>query len=361
MRNRILGGLAVAAMLLGGTAFASASPVAATQEGAQVCYEQTYGDVIQKQTSERTRDRIEGQHYSWTGGNLPTDQPPVGDIPPSDNWQANTHQEPHNFATWIGASGQGLHYTQASEQAASWFYFQPVSLSEWSDWTDWANWDSDPVNDDGRNRGPGPHGEQTDTYERQFRYVVVGEYVISTTEVDCPTQDDKVTYGDWIGEPPCGVSEYKQTRTVTTISYTWNVETESFDEVTVVSSQERTVEVEVQPCPTTSTTEPEVTTTTEPEVTTTTEPDETTTTEPPETTTTEPPETTEPPTETTEPPTETTQPPRAATPPTTAKTPPPTGQLPSTGSNGTTTGLMLASLAAGLGAALIALSRRKTV
>lgn len=71
-------------------------------------------------------DAIPAQHYSWTGGNLPTDQPPT-EVPPSDNWQANTSQEPHdngqgNPATWVNAN---LHYTANSQGHASWFYFTP--------------------------------------------------------------------------------------------------------------------------------------------------------------------------------------------------------------------------------------------
>lgn len=65
-----------------------------------------------------------GQHYSWNGGKLDVNNPPT-EVPPSDNWQANTEQEPHdngvgNPATWVNDS---LHYTANSKGHASWFYY----------------------------------------------------------------------------------------------------------------------------------------------------------------------------------------------------------------------------------------------
>lgn len=65
------------------------------------------------------------QHYSWTGGKRDTDNPPTV-VPPHEDWQANTTQEPHdngqgNPATWVNDS---LHYTANSKGHASWFYFE---------------------------------------------------------------------------------------------------------------------------------------------------------------------------------------------------------------------------------------------
>jgi hypothetical protein len=75
----------------------------------------------------------EAQHYSYTGG--PIEGQPT-DTPPSDNWQANTTQEPHTAGGGTPASNpdgspyvegdSGLHYTSAgSSGLADWFYFQP--------------------------------------------------------------------------------------------------------------------------------------------------------------------------------------------------------------------------------------------
>ena len=86
---------------------------------------------------EVTLDPTTAQHYSWTGGNLETSNPPQ-EVPPSDNWQANTTQEPHdngqgNPATWLDEVGSGLHYTAASDKHASWFYFYPGDVTEDTD------------------------------------------------------------------------------------------------------------------------------------------------------------------------------------------------------------------------------------
>lgn len=67
----------------------------------------------------------EGQHYSWTGGDIPEGQVPP--VPPAGSWQANTSQEPHTnnpTVTWLGAVGSGLHFT-GTPGNANWFYFAP--------------------------------------------------------------------------------------------------------------------------------------------------------------------------------------------------------------------------------------------
>ena len=77
--------------------------------------------------------------------------------------------------------------------------------------------------------------------------------------------EDEITYGEWIGEPECGESTYTQTRTVTTITYSWVNQAWVASEP-VVTNETRTVEVdEVIPCVTVPTTAPP---TTEPPVTT---------------------------------------------------------------------------------------------
>lgn len=76
---------------------------------------------------------VEAQHYSYTGG--PIEGEP-DTVPPSDDWQANTTQEPHTAGGGVPASNpdgspyvegdSGLHYTSAgSSGLADWFYFQP--------------------------------------------------------------------------------------------------------------------------------------------------------------------------------------------------------------------------------------------
>jgi hypothetical protein len=80
--------------------------------------------VVDEEAWSETIPGTPAQHYSWTGGRLDVDSPPT-EVPPSDNWQANTEQEPHdngqgNPATWVNAS---LHYTANSQGHASWFYF----------------------------------------------------------------------------------------------------------------------------------------------------------------------------------------------------------------------------------------------
>lgn len=203
----------------------------------------------------------------------------------------------------------------------------------------------------------------------------------STPQKDCtvPTKPDEVTYGDWVGEPECGETEYVQTRTVTTTPYVWvDGEFVLDTDAAVTTTETQTVPVEeVEPCPTTPpTTEPP-------------------TTEPP---TTEPP-TTEPPT--TEPPVTippVTQPPLVSEcwidsdgnnvfdgefvlysnmnepgvvgthsisgmpcgPEHVPSTVPPQG-LPATGSNATNVMVLLGALFAALGGAAIIAARRKPV
>lgn len=71
-------------------------------------------------------EAVPGQHYSYTGG--PVEGNPTT-VPPGDDWQANTHQEPHKNnpnVTWVDEVGVGLHYTShGSSGNADYFYYQP--------------------------------------------------------------------------------------------------------------------------------------------------------------------------------------------------------------------------------------------
>ena len=165
------------------------------------------------------------------------------------------------------------------KQVSTW----DADTGTWSAWTDWG---ADPVADDGRAKTGHHGGQHKKDGDRHFAYIVILGDPITTGECAPPTKDDEVTYGDWTGEPKCDETTYVQTRTVTTIKFTWNGE--GFDASDPIETTEtRTVQVEkVEPCPTTPTTEPPVTT-----VPPTTQPS---TTEPPATTTppvTEPPAT----------------------------------------------------------------------
>lgn len=84
-----------------------------------------------------------GQHYSWNGGNRGVDDPPLGDVPPGDNWTLQgTGFDPHlqgegDPATWfpVDPATSGLHVTGNSPSNASWFYYVPgtdaVTDTDW--------------------------------------------------------------------------------------------------------------------------------------------------------------------------------------------------------------------------------------
>jgi len=191
-------------------------------------------------------------------------------------------------------------------------------------------------------RGQAHLAHATTDPKNNSKFGVLYDKIDVGEDSDCggvPTKDDKVTYGEWTGEPECDAKTYIQTRTVTTISYTWDGE-EFVASDPVVTEEKREVKVEeVEPCPTTPTTEP-------PE-----------TTQPPTTQ----PETTQP--ATTQP--ATTQPSAVATttppPPPAATTPPPAAvgqQLPSTG-NETTIMALIAGLLTMAGVGGVTLARRR--
>ena len=125
-------------------------------------------------TRERTRT---GQHYCWTGGRLPASEPPT-EVPPSDNWQANTQHEPHkpNEAVWVN---ERLHYTAHSDGFASWFYYGYGNWSDWSEPEQWyANLEMDP-NHSWVKTVPAAnwqeHGDSyTDLYQRDWAVLPTG-------------------------------------------------------------------------------------------------------------------------------------------------------------------------------------------
>ena len=161
-------------------------------------------------------------------------------------------------------------------------------------------------------------------------------------EVDCPTKDDEITYGDWTGEPECDKTTYDQTRTVTTISYTWDESIKDFvAREPVVTPETRKVHVEkVEPCPTTQPPQPP------------------TTTQPP---TPQPPA---PQLPTVLPTSDVAVLPPAQAPTSTAPAPAvttPAAGLPATGSNATGVTALIALLVTSLGGAAVHLSRQRNV
>lgn len=173
---------------------------------------------------------------------------------------------------------------------------------QWGDWSEWTDWPgAGPVNDDGRDRGPALHGSGTG-WERQYRYVVVGQFQNGTEQ------------------------------------YGWTEEAPPLEGWTLIDQREGEREVQVE-CPPETTQPPE-------------------TTLPPETTV---PETTQPPTtvpETTTPVTTTPETTVAVTDPPATTTPPPTGQrLPDTGNETWVMAILAGILLLG-GTGLTLLTRR---
>ena len=154
MTSIINRGLALAAALgLGTMGIMLAAPAAqATDSTDPTCTTETTGWVTEAPpgdgwtlTDERTvtdqaaydetiidSEAIPAQHYSYKGG--PIEGTPT-DLPPSDDWQANTTLEPHSQGGGVPASNpdgsdyvegnSGLHYTSAGNRGlADWFYFQ---------------------------------------------------------------------------------------------------------------------------------------------------------------------------------------------------------------------------------------------
>jgi LPXTG-motif cell wall-anchored protein len=289
MKRTIAGGLLAAVTLLGGLALTngSAAAIVDDQSEQEVCYETekfaeylyerpTYGDVIEKET--RTRrwvDEVPSKWWVWSPNKDqgPFDGPPAFPDDERGTWQGpkiNGGPDQDTYGTFNVSNGDN--------GRSSWFHRSVPVPGYWGDWGPWTDWPgAGPVNDDGRDRGPLPHGEGKG-WQRQYRYVVVGQFENGTEQ------------------------------------YGWTEEGPTKEGWTLIDQRDSEREVEVE-CPPPPTTEPPATT--QPPVTT-----QPPTTAPP---TTAPP-TTAPPT--TAPP-ETTQPPVVVTtvpptiPPTVAPTAPP--------------------------------------
>jgi LPXTG-motif cell wall-anchored protein len=188
-----MGGLLVAATLLGGLALTSTAASAIVVDNEQpppteVCYEQvrelqyqrsvpTYGDVIDKET--RTRNWVKGEAGFWQNFEPNKDQGTFQGPPswPSDlrgTWsKAKENGGPQQDTSGVFQNGEGN---------GSWFYRDLGTEGSWGDWGPWTDWGAKPLNDDGRDRGPLPHGEGKG-WQREYRYVVVGQFQNgSTTE-----------------------------------------------------------------------------------------------------------------------------------------------------------------------------------
>lgn len=170
----------LATVFVAGTAF-NASPASATRQDPEKCYEEVtiYGDIIEKET--RTRYWVDDvwQNFSPNKDQGTFEGPPSWPSDPRGTWQHQNKDIPggHQGPDGVYQKGQGN---------GSWFYRNAGEWGEWGPWTDWPG--AGPVNDDGRDRGPAPHGSG-DGWERQYRYVVKGQFVKGTEmqEVPCPT------------------------------------------------------------------------------------------------------------------------------------------------------------------------------
>jgi len=159
MTSIINRGLALAAALgLGTMGVMLLAPAAQAGDDDPTCTTETTGWVTEAppgdgwtQTDERTvtdeaaydetiidSEAIPAQHYSYKGG--PIEGTPT-DLPPSDNWQANTTLEPHYQGGGVPASNpdgsdyvegdSGLHYTSAGNSGlADWFFFQAAQAEQ---------------------------------------------------------------------------------------------------------------------------------------------------------------------------------------------------------------------------------------
>lgn len=170
----------LATVFVAGMAF-NASPASATRQDPNKCYEEVtiYGDIIEKET--RTRYWVDDvwQNFSPNKDQGTFEGPPSWPTDPRGTWQHQNKDIPggHQGPDGVYQKGQGN---------GSWFYRNAGEWGEWGPWTDWPG--AGPVNDDGRDRGPAPHGSG-DGWERQYRYVVKGQFVKGTKmeEVPCPT------------------------------------------------------------------------------------------------------------------------------------------------------------------------------
>lgn len=158
MNKRILGGLAVAAMLAGGLALTSGTATAVVKDdGPRACFEEVRelkyqhtvevrGDVIQRETQTRTRTYIAAVEAVLTKWWV---------------WSPNRNWEPFNGppefpsdirGTWQGPKTEGgpdqntfgtFNASNGNSGNSSWFHRErgtPVVAARWSGWSEWGLW-----------------------------------------------------------------------------------------------------------------------------------------------------------------------------------------------------------------------------
>ena len=217
-------GLLVVATLLGSVAFTGGAATAGTQPGApEACYTQvpfqefkyskqvetpttvteyrwdiqtrtkTVKDIIEKETQTRYWVDAIWQNFSPNKDQGTFEGPPAWPTDPRGSWQHQNKDIPGGHAGPDGVYQRG-------SGNGSWFYRAAGFWGPWGPWTDWPG--AGPLVDDGRARGPLPHGSG-DGWERQYRYVVKGT---------------DVSFSAWApaGSTPWGSSSTKPADTETT-------------------------------------------------------------------------------------------------------------------------------------------------
>ena len=210
MKGRILGAMLGAAALAGVFAMAGApaeadhSPPPREVPQEEGCYEEYTQYHFAKFTHERTRE--------WVPGEEGTEEiPSKWWVWAPDNTHGPQDYEP-NFPTddrgkWVGPKTNGgpdqntfgtFNASHGNSGNSSWFHRNPGVpgvagtegyFTEWTAWSEWAKWspethtsweDSpDPLG------SPAPHGNWTDTYQREWQARHDGETRVKTREVPC--------------------------------------------------------------------------------------------------------------------------------------------------------------------------------
>jgi hypothetical protein len=239
VRRAHVKGLLVAATLLGSLAFTSAAASATETPPPEptACYEQvpfqefkynktvstpttvteyrwdiqtrtkTVKDIIEKETQTRywaegTKE-IPSKWWVWSPNNTQGPQDYTPDFPSDDRgtWQGPKTEggpDKDTFGTFNASNG--------NSGRSSWFHRNPgvpATQGYWGPWGPWTDWSgAGPLVDDGRARGPLPHGSGDD-WQRQYRYVVKGT---------------DVSFGAWTpaGSTPWGSSSTEPADTETT-------------------------------------------------------------------------------------------------------------------------------------------------
>lgn len=285
MKRILAGGLLAAVTLLGGLAFTNGSAAATVDnEQPEVCYETESFVEYQYRKTVTTPAVEEVSHVEY-------------------RWDIETRQKTY---------GDVIEKETRTKTSDNW----GITWTDYGPWTDWP--DAGPVNDDGRNRGPAEHGKDLSGREqwyRQYRYVVVGQYQTGFTGwtsagstdwglSDTPPADTETTR--YVNKQSMKVITVEAEDAFdTTYYYTGSDPSTSIEDAIWTEGNpgapweqfnkrdnERRVEVECPPPPTTAppTTQPPATTTPPPTTAPpTTESPTTTTTVPPVITTTVPP------------------------------------------------------------------------